>query len=320
MAVLLTRLWKAALCAVLGFALFPTLELSADNPPESAAGSNGLRIISWNIEWFPGKRNYARGEEMRKQSQVVSEAVAEIKPDILLAQEIRDWESFARLCEVVPDLRPAVVSAFSSVKTGEYWRQQVAIGSRLPVVAAWSQRWQQHDKLLPPRGFSAAVLRLPGKNLRYILVYSLHLKSNLANTEEETQANYRYRNESIRQLLEHVHEMTDMTFKGTIVGVVVGGDFNTNQDGQFGDKVVEMMEKAGFHSSWQDVPRDKRGTWRGSDNLEATTFDFIFTKGLGSPRARIIEVPEETSDHRPVEVMISQADLNRAAPLEAEAP
>lgn len=317
---LFTRLWKAALCAVLGFALFPVLGFSADNPPEPATDSDGLRVISWNIEWFPGKRNYARGEEMRKQSKAVSEALVEIKPDILLAQEIRDWESFARLCEAVPDLRPAVVSAFTSVKTGEYWRQQVAIGSRLPVVAAWSQRWQQHDSLLPPRGFSAAVLRLPGKNLRYILVYSLHLKSNLANTGEETQANYRYRNESIRQLLEHVHEMTDMTFKGAIVGVVVAGDFNTNQDGQFGDKVVEMMEKAGFHSSWQDVPRDKRGTWRGSQNLEATTFDFIFTKGLGSPQARMIETPEATSDHRPVEVMISQADLNHAVPLETEAP
>ncbi|MBE2179454.1 MAG: endonuclease/exonuclease/phosphatase family protein [Chthoniobacterales bacterium] len=305
------RRFLAASLALVVFVAMPAA-MAQTEAPES---QGDLSIISWNIEWFPGKKNFARSDAMKKHAQVVSEVIAELNPDILLAQEIRDWESFARLCDVLPGFRPAVVSAFPSRKTGEYWRQQVAIGSKLPVMAAWSQPWQQHDDLQPPRGFSAAVVRLPGAGSpRYLLVYSLHLKSNLSESEEETQTNFRDRDESIRQLLEHVREMEQNVFKGGIVGVVVGGDFNTNHDGQFDDKVIELMKEAGFHHTWGDTPREQRETWRGTKKLSPTTFDHIFTKGLGQPQAELVEVPEETSDHRPVRIIVSKEDIARAKP------
>jgi len=43
----------------------------------------------------------------------------------------------------------------------------------------------------------------------------------------------------------------------------------------------------------------------GGGRFEPTTFDYIMTKGLGSPRAGLIDVPEEASDHRPVALEIS---------------
>lgn len=295
----------SALFSLLLFASTNLLEAQSASPP-SPENQSELKVVSWNIEWFPGKKNFARAKDMQKQREVVSEALKEINPDILLAQEIRDWESFANLCDVLSGMRPAVISAFPSRRTGEYWRQQTAIGSKLPVTAAWSQPWEQRNNLQPPRGFSAAVLRLPGKGTpRYLLAYSLHLKSNLANSEEETLLNFRDRDESIRQLLEHIHTMEEAVFKGSIVGVIVGGDLNTNQDGQFGDKVIELMKEAGFHHTWNGVPREQRRTWRGGDKFEPVTFDHIFTKGLGRPRARTLDFSEETSDHRPVEVTIS---------------
>lgn len=300
------------LAAVLALVLFDVLP-AAMAQVEAPESGQDLSVIAWNIEWFPGKKNFARSDAMKKHAQVVSEVIAELNPDILLAQEIRDWESFARLCDVLPGFRPAVVSAFPSRRTGEYWRQQVAIGSKLPVMAAWSEPWQQHDDLQPPRGFSAAVVRLPGGGApRHLLVYSLHLKSNLAESEEDTQTNFRDRDESIRQLLEHVREMEENVFKGSIVGVIVGGDFNTNHDGQFDDKAIEMMTEAGFHHTWGNTPREQRETWRGTKDLAPTTFDHIFTKGLGRPQAQMIEVPEETGDHRPVRIIIPENDLAQA--------
>lgn len=283
--------------------------------PSAASADEGLDVVAWNIEWYPGKKNFARGEEMRAHAQVVQEELRKIDPDILLAQEMRDWDSFARLTDAVPGLRPAVVSAFTSRRTGEYWRQQLGIASKLPVLAAWSERWQAANDLRPPRGFAAAMVRLPGPSVRHVLVYSLHLKSNLAEDEGETEMNYRERDESIRQLLGHIREMKETAFKDTLVGVIVGGDFNTNQDGQFGDNVVKMMEEAGFHHTWASTPRADRATWRGNEVHETATFDHIFTLGLGRPRAELLEVPAETGDHLPVRVIIPAEELARARPL-----
>jgi endonuclease/exonuclease/phosphatase family metal-dependent hydrolase len=170
------------------------------------------------------------------------------------------------------------------------------------VIAAWYDNWKPAEDQ-PPRGYTAAVVQIPGtENL--LLVYSLHLKSNRAKGAEDTQSNYAQREESARQLLAHVEEMQGKAFKDRIVGVIVGGDFNTTHDGQFEDETIDILTKAGFANTWEGVSRKRRETWIGSGNYEPTTFDYIMTKGLGSPRAKLIDVPEEASDHRPVALEI----------------
>ncbi|MCC5839622.1 MAG: hypothetical protein JJT96_05810 [Opitutales bacterium] len=272
-------------------------------PAPASRAEPGISIVSWNIEWYPGMRRFARGEEMRAHAERVKPVLAEINPDIFLAQEMRDWQSFAELTDVVPGLRPAVVSMFVSPQDGSYWRQQVAIGSKLYTKAAWAEEWRAGEDIHPRRGFTAALIRIPN-TFRFLLVYSVHLKSNLSRSEEERQRNYDTRDESIRQLLAHIRHMQDTVFPDRIAGVVVGGDFNTNQDGQFGDNVVSMMVEAGFFHTWSDVPREERLTWRGSDRFQPTTFDHFFTKGVGEPRAEMLEVPDDTSDHWPVRIFI----------------
>jgi endonuclease/exonuclease/phosphatase family metal-dependent hydrolase len=105
-------------------------------------------------------------------------------------------------------------------------------------------------------------------------------------------------------LLAHVEQMKNVVFEDRVSGVIIGGDFNTNQDGQFDDRVIEMMIDAGFHHTWHGVPREQRLTWRGSDRFEPTTFDHFFTKGVEQVQARMLTVPDETSDHWPVEIEI----------------
>lgn len=267
------------------------------------ATTESIRIVSWNIEWYPGKTRTPDESQIQAHKKVVQSELKKINPDVLLAQEVGDWQSFAELTDVVPGLRPAVLSAFVSEDTGEYWRQQLGIASKLPVSAAWSEPWAE-GKPTPRRGFSAAVLRLPESD-RLLLVYSLHLKSNRSNSDEETQLNFLTREESIRQLLVHIQEMEETKFPGRIAGVVIGGDFNTNQDGQFGDKTLDMLIEAGFHLAWDGVTRQDRLSWRGNMRFEPTTFDHFFTKGLGTPKAKLLEVPDETSDHWPLEIEVS---------------
>jgi len=263
-----------------------------------------LNIISWNIEWYPGKSRFARGPQMAAHAALVNRQFREMKPDIFLAQEMRDWNAFALLCDEVEGLRPASVSAFASEETGEYWNQQLGIGSKLYVAAAWSEPWREGEEITPRRGFNVAVLRLP-ESFDHLLVYNVHLKSNRSSNDEEAQLNYRTREESVRQLLAHVSDMKERVFKGRIVGVIIGGDFNTNHDGQFGDdRTIAMMEKAGFHNTWSGVPREERLTWRGSNRFEPTTFDYIFTKGLPETTARMIPVEDGSSDHWPVTITL----------------
>jgi endonuclease/exonuclease/phosphatase family metal-dependent hydrolase len=272
---------------------------------DAAAPTTTLNIISWNIEWYPGKSRFARGPEMAAHAAHVNRQFAKMNPDVFLAQEMRDWNAFGLLCEHVEGLRAASVSAFTSEETGEYWNQQLGIGTKLYVAAAWSEPWGEGAEITPRRGFNVAALRLPG-GYEHLLVYNVHLKSNRSSNDEEAQQNFRTREESVRQLVAHVRDMKERVFKGRIKGVVIGGDFNTNHDGQFGDdKTIAMMEEAGFHNTWKGVPREERLTWRGSDRFEPTTFDYIFTMGLPETTARLIPVEDGSSDHWPVQIILN---------------
>lgn len=272
-------------------------------------------LVTWNIEWFPGRYRFAHGERMTDHMAVVQDELKRMNPDIFMAQEMRGWQVFADLCSVVPDLQPTVVSAFRGRVNREYWPQQIGIASKQPVYAAWSEPWQSGDEVSPTRGFSVAAILLPTDRFEVLLVYSVHLKSNLADSPQQTLRNYRLREESIRQLLDHIDEM-DTTFWGRVAGVIVGGDFNTNRDGNFGDEVVEMMVDAGFHYAWENVPREERLTWRGSELYPKTTLDHFFTRGVGRPQARMIHVSDATSDHWPVAITISLADIGSDQPEE----
>jgi endonuclease/exonuclease/phosphatase family metal-dependent hydrolase len=268
--------------------------------------AESIKVVAWNIEWFPGLTPEATPAESERHMKQIRRELKRISPDVFIGTEIRDWQAFADAVEAVPGLQPAVVSSFRSLHSPGLWPQQIAIGSRLPVVAAWAERWREQFAT-NPRGFSVAALRVPGDSDDVILVYGVHLKSNRANNEDQTLINYLMREDSIVQILVHVAEMERFAFRDRVRGVIVGGDFNTNHDGQFADKVVEMMVQAGFHNTFAGVPREDRLTWRGSDRFEPTTFDYIFTKGLGKPQAKMIPVEEGSSDHWPVGVEITLA-------------
>jgi endonuclease/exonuclease/phosphatase family metal-dependent hydrolase len=266
-----------------------------------ADSSRTISVVAWNIEWYPGKSIRASAAQRESHKEIVKAELKKINPDVFLAQEIRSWNDFAELCAVIPGLEVAAVSRF--LHREEVGLQQTAIASKLPAVAGWYDTWRPAENQ-PPRGYTAAVLEIPGSD-KLLLVYSLHLKSNISRRPAEEQANYDQRDESIRQILAHVERMQNDAFKGRIAGVIVGGDFNTNHDGQFRDNVVKMMTDAGFVNTWGDTPRKDRQTWRGSDRFEPTTFDYVFVRGLEASTAELVEVSDDTSDHWPVRIELS---------------
>jgi exonuclease III len=117
-----------------------------------------FRLVTWNIEWFPGMRPGASGEAAAKHTEDVQRAIAEMNSDILVMQEIRDWEAAQAAVEAT-GLTVRVVSAFPG-------RQQVAIACRFPVDSCWAALWENTGNDDPPRGCAFDPVQLPdGHNL-----------------------------------------------------------------------------------------------------------------------------------------------------------
>lgn len=276
-----------------------------------AASAGEIRFMAWNLEWFPGRAMTAQPAAEEEQKRAAAEVLLREKPDIFIGEEVRNWQVFADLSSKVPDLRAVVVSSFRNDRGVGLWPQQIGIASKLPVESTWAEKWKETVQTAdtPPRGFSFAAVNLPPPETGVLLVYGVHLKSNRGGGNPAQDAgNYKMREESAAQLLRHVTEMENSIFKGRVRGVLVAGDLNTNQDGQFGDTTLDILTKGGFHNTWADVPKEERLTWRGSDLFKPTTFDYILTKGLGTGKARMVEAPEAASDHWPVMITLTFPD------------
>ena len=272
-------------------------------------GADPLSVVAWNLEWFPGKRPTASAAEADAHMAAGKEALKALNPDVFLGVEIRDWDAFHELCSAVPGLTVHVVSCFLDPMSGEIRPQQLAIASKLKCRAAWSEPWKANVPNIS-RGFSFAALERPGtKDL--LMVYANHLKSNRGtDTPEGATEVGTMRDEQAKQLLGHMKAM-ETAFKGEkIAGWIAGGDFNTNHDDQFPFcHVVDILTKGGCRNTWLGVPKEKRLTWvaRPGGRYESTTFDYLFTKGLGDLTAEALPVKEEVSDHTPVRLIVPNA-------------
>ncbi|QTN31737.1 endonuclease/exonuclease/phosphatase family protein [Akkermansiaceae bacterium] len=290
---------------------FFALSLSA----AMTASAEPVRALSWNIEWFPGGRPNAKQDEKDKQFAAVQAELEKLKPDILLAQEVSDEVAFEKLVATMPGMKVDVFSRFPEPDSDKLGLQQCCIASNLKADSAFFEPFKPTANLPNlRRGFAFAALFHPDGGL--IMVYSVHLKSNGgSNTPEGEQDVANTRAESVRQILAHKAEMEKRFAGRKIAGWLIGGDFNTNHDGQFPKcTVVADLVKAGFHNSWDSTPKDQRLTWHNppwDKKFKPTTFDYMMTMGFREKQAKAMPDPlrgkqghEPASDHDPVGLLL----------------
>jgi endonuclease/exonuclease/phosphatase family metal-dependent hydrolase len=261
-----------------------------------------VRVTTWNLEWFPSGSAHGATPEVQAQRIAAAAAVLRpINPDIILLQEVRDYEACARLGEVIaPGLyHVAICSAFKEPFQSGLGKQQVAILSKYQAQAAWAERWKSMSGVDPPRGFAFAWFKIGSDDIG---VYSVHLKSNLithGDREAETAKNIQKREVAIAQLLTHVRDVIGSTIP-SIKGVVIGGDFNTNHDqGMFAaERTLDSLADAGYQNGFEGLPLSERVSHPGTHGFPDATFDFIFAKGLTTSQPAIIRT--NASDHWPV--------------------
>ncbi len=269
--------------------LFALLVGCKDQPQEKQGQqpAQKIRIVSWNLNWFPGRKDNATEDAAKKHMAEAQTALKELKPDILLLQEVRDWQAAQELCSVVPGLHVQVVSRFQPRP------QNQVIATNLPVDSTWSADWD-HKNDGPPRGYTFAAIELPGK--RFLLTYSLHLKSNVG----APVPNVMKRQESAKQLLRHTEEMLDVYSPRGGCFFIVAGDMNTSlDDPKFEkEKTLHAIIGSGFRWTFDGVPFVSRVT-HPKDKYPDACFDHIFTLGLGKQTASVHPYPG-ISDHNPV--------------------
>jgi len=263
------------------------------------AGAETVSIVTWNLEWFPGKKPTSTPAARAIHMSEAKEALMEIAPAIFCAQEIRDWESFVELTSVLPKLAPLSVSKFRDSPTGgPISIQQTAIASIYTADSAWFEAFQRAPST-PPRGFSFAAIPI-GKT--FLLIYSVHLKSNMGGVALAAPK----REAAATQLVANVADMEKLYGKRGPVAVVIAGDFNTDpSDPQFaGDNTFEVFRNAGFQWAWQNTPLKNRVTHAGKGRYPDACFDGFVTKGAKILSAGVLAATS-ASDHNPAVLKIS---------------
>ena len=261
-----------------------------------------IRVTTWNLHWFPaGSQNRVPRAVEEERISAAAEQLKILHPDVVLLQEIRDWDTCERLITALKPIEyhTLVCSAFRDSFGGGVGKQQVAILAKRWAQAAWSESWTRKGKLDPPRGFAFTAIRYGEQDIGF---YSLHLKSNLvrASGDLEAQLNIAKRELAAEQLVAHIRAI-ETNVLPSVRHIVVGGDFNTNRDQPIfvSERTLATMMEAGFADAFAGIPLSSRITHPGSGRYPDATFDYFFVKNLKLLHAPIV-TESKASDHRPV--------------------
>ena len=261
-----------------------------------------VRCTTWNLEWFPnGSAKEMPAAQQEQRIKQAADVLRPIDPDIILLQEVRDYDVCARLGDAIAPgvYHVAICSAFKEPFQRGLGKQQVAILSKYKAQAAWGEPWKSMNGVDPPRGFAFAWFKIGNENIG---VYSVHLKSNLithGDKEAETAKNIQKREVAVTQLVSHVHDVIETTMLA-IKGIVIGGDFNTNHDQEMfaAEKTLDSLIGAGYENGFEQLPLSQRITHPGTHGFPDATFDYVFTRDLKASPPIVTQT--NASDHWPV--------------------
>src|SRR4026209_1584542 len=82
------------------------------------SGAQTVRCTTWNLQWFPnGSAHEVSAEQQNQRIKEAADVLRPINPDIVLLQEVRDYDVCARLGEAIaPGIyHVAICSAFGEL-------------------------------------------------------------------------------------------------------------------------------------------------------------------------------------------------------------
>ena len=249
----------------------------------------GITIMSWNLQWFPGRYPKPTEEQKIKHIAGAKKVLSENPVDVICFQEISNADAMKDLIGDLPDYKMHVISNFEG-------NLQVGIASSIEPVAGYQEEFHPGE-VDPPRGFAFAAYK---EGNDYTLVYCVHLKSNWGEDEK----NFPKRAESARQLVAHSEKVSkDFKAQGAEkIKIIFSGDFNTDpRSDRFSKEITsEILEKADFKWSWEGSTFEDRVTWVSNGRFPDASFDHFFYRGVEKVNCFFVKDSEDASDHRAI--------------------
>ena len=283
------------------------VEIDSWEPPKGSTLpllTEGIKITTWNLQWFPGKQKEAPPlEEEKAHVNSVKSVLKEINPEILCLQEIKgpddDPDKFRPLLDDIAKELGGSVTVMSEFKRD----LEVAIISRHP---AQDKDWQEFKEAdpTPSRGFAYAAFKV---NNQILLVYTVHLKSNYGGIDTTAPL----REESARQLIAHADEkQTHFKEQGLSSTVMLCGDFNYDPGSAKwkDDKTFAILREKGFQWAGLGLDRKETISWLTNGRYPDAAFDhFLFRASPEMTVSRSIttKTDRSVSDHRAVSILVN---------------
>lgn len=286
----------------------------------AAAEAASLRVTTWNLNWFPsGSPDRLAPEREQRSIEQAGAILAGLDSDVIVLQEVRDWDAAERLAQALGENYQAVIcSRFPDERTGAPAGRQLAILSRLPVESSWADRWRAESWLHPAGGHVFAAVRV-GDTLTG--VFGVHLKNNLTPGDlfQGTQLNILQREVCVDQLLSQIEKL-DNQQPGAYGAFVIAGNFNTCRDqaALVSERTVGLLHESGFRSGFEQVPLVARVTCPGRGRYPDATFDYIWSRDAVLDRPPLITAAA-LSDHHPVTCELRIEPRRRLLPPEEQA-
>ncbi|WP_246145734.1 endonuclease/exonuclease/phosphatase family protein [Brevifollis gellanilyticus] len=102
--------------------------------------------MTWNLEWYPGKKPGATQAERDAHVAEVSAVLPQFRADVIILQEVRNANAAERLARLLPGFSVHVTSRFKDSFNGAKGEQQIAILSRfLAGFHVYLPKWRQID-------------------------------------------------------------------------------------------------------------------------------------------------------------------------------
>ena len=260
-----------------------------DSKVDNHSKREGITIMSWNLQWFPGRYPKPTEKQETKHMEGAKKVLSENPVDVICFQEISNADAMKDLIGDLPDYKMHVISNFE----GDL---QVGIASSIEPVAGYQEEFHPGE-VDPSRGFAFAAYK-EGNN--YTLVYCVHLKSNWGEDEK----NFPKRAESARQLVAHSEKVSkDFKAQGAEkIKIIFAGDFNTDpRSERFSKELTSgIFEKADFKWSWEGSTFEDRVTWVSNGRFPDASFDHFFYREAEKVSCFFVKDSEEASDHRAI--------------------
>ncbi len=241
------------------------------------------RFATWGLNGRAGDSSHSRSGELEEERlQEVAATLRNMDSDIIALQGVPNKITCQKLIDY---LKPAqyeiaIYSDFADSTSGDNLRHQLAILSRQPVLAAWSNNWKSVSSVDTSRGYVFAAVQNGNK---VVGVYSVELKDNSikGRLDLATQLNILQRERAAEQLVREIGSIGHR-FNGTIDAFIVAGTFNTDpEDGLFvSENTLPLFEEAGFTNAFQGLALERRITASEGGKTFNATLPYVLGKNV----------------------------------------